>query len=225
MKKTTTLITQCATALEKAILEGEFLPGKHLRNEELKQIMHMTLSPIREALAKLAERGLLSFEENKGYSVVKRTKTELLDALSAYAEIECLCLRHAIENGDDDWESQIVAALHKLKKIENQDAATYSSWAPVNAEFHRSLIAACPNNALLKIRERSLRDHEWYVCLSYKFADEQTLKMNHLEHQSIAEVILKRNAEEGMKALYHHITAGKEKLVNNLLKNNLITDN
>lgn len=225
MKKTTTLFTQCATRLEKAILEGKFLPGKHLHNEELKQMMQMTLSPIREAMAKLAERGFLAFEENKGYSVVKKTKSELFDAVYTYAEIECLCLRHAIENGDDDWESHIVAALHKLKKIEKQGVATYSSWAPINAEFHRSLVAACPINGLLNIRDRSVRDHEWYICLSYKLADAQTLKVNYSEHQYIAEVVLGGNVDEAVKALYLHITAGKEKLVNKLLDKNLIKEN
>lgn len=224
MKEKITLATKCRHKLERAILQGELLPGTHLKNEDLKQLLQTALSPIREALSSLAEKGLLDFEENKGYTVAKKSSLELIDSMKTYAEIECLCLQLSIENENDLWESQIVAALHKLKKLENQKKVEYSLWEPVNREFHTALVAACPVKGLLKIRNLCALKHEWFVRLSFHFADSPLMKVNHKQHQEIANYVLKKKIESAKEALYSHITSGADNLINKLLKHNLITE-
>ncbi len=224
MNEKITLATKCRHRLERAILEGELLPGTHLKNEDLKQLLHTALSPIREALSSLAEKGLLDFEENKGYTVAKKSSLELIDSMKTYAEIECLCLQQSIENGNDQWESQIVAALHKLKKLETQKMVEYSLWEPVNREFHAALVAACPIRELLKIRDLCALKHEWFVRLSFHFADSPLMKVNHKQHREIANFALKKKIESAKEALYSHITSSADNLLNNLLRHNIINE-
>lgn len=224
MKEKLTLSTQCYMALEKAILEGSILPGERLQCEELKQRFQFGLSPLREALSKLAAYNFASFEENKGYTVTKRTKSAFIDTVNTFAAIECLCLRHAIIHGDDRWEGDIVAALHQLKKLETQGKVDYSLWAPANRRFHNALVAACPLEGLKNIRDHLYLQHEWYLQLSYKLTDDTGLHTNHEEHKAIAELVIDRNSELAVKKLHQHITGGIESLIVNLTKHHLIKE-
>lgn len=223
MKKETTYTTQCVIALEAAILDGEFLPGAHLRNEELKKLLGVGLSPIREALSKLAERGLLNFEENRGYFVAKKSELELRDTIESFSEIECLCLVHSMDGANDDWEAKVIGTLHKLKKIESKEDLKYEEWAPINAEFHRTLVSACPLKGLLAMRDSCSLQYEWYVRLHHMFADGTKIKTNQKEHQTIAKHVLDGETEKAIEALSHHINAGTEPLIQNLVEHKVLS--
>lgn len=223
MKKKTTLATQCSERLEAAILNGIFLPGQRLRSEALKDFLQTGLSPIREALAKLAERGFLLFEENKGYAVVKKTKAEVLDCMHTLTEIESLCLRFAIEHGNGAWEGSIVAALHRLKLAETVEKAPFADWSASNEAFHTALVSACPLRKLLALRDRCWRQHRWFFALSYQLAMPEMIQANHKDHQTLAKLTLERKKELAEAALRRHITEPTAIMVEKLIENKLVT--
>ena len=212
MHKKLTLATQCVNQLEDAILNGTFLPGQRLRNLEVKEFLQTGLSPVREAMAKLAERGLLLFEENKGYSVVKKNITELLDCMRTFEEIESLCLRLAIENGGNAWEAAILASLHKLKRVESKGTFPFADWEPCNKEFFSALASACPYRELLAIREKCWSKYQWYQLLCYRLTKKERTSTNFQQHQLLADLALKRSYDRADKSLRQHITASAKEI-------------
>nr|NGX58295.1 hypothetical protein [Chlamydiota bacterium] len=189
------------------------LPGEKLHCENLKHQLDVGMSPIREALAKLTATNLVTFEEHKGYSVKKMNAEELSDNILTFAEIECLCFRLAIEHGDDEWEGNIISALHCLKKIESGRKVDYSVWAPLNEKFHNALVSACPLHPLIQIRNEFYKRHQWYVRLSYKSVDSATIQANYREHKQLADLAIKKNQEKAVEMLMEHITSGKDPLI------------
>ena len=220
-----TLTTKCYVKLTESILKGEILPGEKLLCEELKARYDVGMSPIREALSKLAATHLVTFEEHKGYSVAKMSASQLTDRILSFAEIECLCLKLAIENGNDSWEGGIIASLHCLKKLETAPEADFFSWAPLNAQFHNALVTACPFKALMEIRNQLYQQHQWVILLSYKVSDRSMIRANHQEHLEIGEAAIARKMQEACHKLYVHSTTGIEELISQLNSRSLIDDN
>lgn len=217
-----TLTTKCFELLTESILKGEILPGEKLLCEDLKARYQVGMSPIREALSKLASTHLVTFEEHKGFSVAKMNAAQIRDHIHSFAEIETLCLKQAIAVGDDLWEGNIVGTLHALSKIENSEELDFFLWSPLNVRFHNALVSACPLKSLLEIRNHLYQRHQWYVLLSYKFADHSTIKANHLEHKQIAEAAIARNEKEAVEKSLVHIVSGAEELISKLLSRGLI---
>lgn len=212
MSESKTLATQCFESLMDSILRGEILPGEKLLCDELKKQLNVGMSPVREALSKLATTHLVTFEEHKGYSVSKMNPSKICDDIDTFAEIESLCLKQAIEKGDHLWEGSIIAALHSLSKFETAEEIDYFTWAPLNVNFHNALVSACPLRSLLQIRNELYQRHQWYILLSYKFADHAMICANHQEHQRLCEAVVGRKSN-ACKMLFDHITSGKEDLI------------
>lgn len=220
-----TLATKCFELLTESILNGEILPGEKLLCEDLKLRYQVGMSPIREALSKLAATELVTFEEHRGYSVAKVNAAQVIDHIQTFAEIESLCLKHSMAVGDDLWEGNIISALYTLQKIENSNEIDFFTWSPLNLRFHNNLVAACPLKSLMEIRNQLYRRHQWYVLLSYKFADHSIIAANHEEHKQIAEAVIARKTKEAIEKSYFHITSGIEDLILKLSSRGLINEN
>ncbi len=217
-----TLATKCFEQLTESILKGDLLPGTKLLCEELKKQLGVGMSPVREALSKLAASHFVTFEEHKGFHVAKIEEKELVPDILTFAEIECLCLKQSLSQGKDEWEGNVIATLHALKKIEKGEEIDYFTWAPANARFHYALISACPLKPLMNIRAELYQKHQWYVLLSYKFSDKPLLQANHEEHKKIAELALERKGHAAADALYHHIASSREEILNKLKSKGLV---
>src|SRR5262245_34927476 len=79
-----------ALALEEAIVSGEIAPGTVLRQEQLSEQYHVSRTPVREALRRLAALGLVSFVPNRGVRVRTLSRDELREAFLVRAELESL---------------------------------------------------------------------------------------------------------------------------------------
>ena len=79
-----------ALALEEAIVSGEIPPGSVLRQDALSEQFHVSRTPVREALRRLAALGLVSFEPNRGVRVRMLALEELREAFLVRAELESL---------------------------------------------------------------------------------------------------------------------------------------
>jgi len=113
------------------ILQGEFEPGSKLRMESLKSRYNSGVNVLRESLARLSIEGLVDSEDQKGFRIL----------------LECEGIRLSLQQGGVEWESNLVAAHHKLRYMEGkmrEDQETYfHAWHQCDYEFHAALIAAC----------------------------------------------------------------------------------
>ncbi|WP_457817311.1 FCD domain-containing protein, partial [Staphylococcus aureus] len=69
--------------------------------------------------------------------------------------IECHALDQSFASGDLEWEGRVVAAHHKLQRIEQRlmagETAESSVWKRYDWEFHHALVSACGSAELLEI--------------------------------------------------------------------------
>lgn len=192
-----TLADVAYARLRKDIIIGRRPPGERLRIEKLKTIYAIGPTPLREAMQKLAQDGLVVSEGNRGFTVAPLDTAEFADLNTARTAIEKEALRLSLAKGEQAWEARVVAAAYIMAKedeaLANSDGELPDSWERANAEFHTALVSACGSAWLLKIRS-GLHD----LCERYRRASVY-LKMGardlRSEHAAIAEAALARDAE------------------------------
>ena len=205
MANSITLASSCFVQIRQLILTGKLLPAERIKGEYLKSLLHVGLSPIREALSRLVTTGLVEVIDNAGFRVASLSKEKIIDAFQSLAKIEVLLLREAIESGDEVWESQVMACLYRLSKIEaNNLKISHSLWSIRNDEFHEALIAGCSLQGLKQMRQNCLTLKEWCYGLAYPAINEELVMVNHQEHAQIAELTINRKADAACAMLYKH---------------------
>ncbi|UPJ64483.1 GntR family transcriptional regulator [Bradyrhizobium sp. 191] len=87
---------------------------RRAKRVELAAQYNVSLSAVREALARLAAEGLLDWEDHRGYRVASISADDLIDLTQTRIDLESLALRRAIARGDDTWKKKVSDALTAL---------------------------------------------------------------------------------------------------------------
>lgn len=189
------------------LLACRLQPGARLKISELCQTLSVSLSAVREALSRLTSEGLVVAEPQRGFRVAPISAEELRDLTGVRAQIEGLCLERAIVAGDVGWESQLVAAFHRLSRTPERDPGDLQrmneAWSAAHAAFHGALVGACDSPWLLRLRETLYAQSERYRRLSVPLA-KITRDLNR-EHQDIMEAALARDAVLAGALMTQHI--------------------
>src|SRR5690349_19084921 len=77
-------------ALREAILSGEFAPGERIQEVPLSERLQVSRTPVRAALQSLAAAGMLEYSANRGYSVRRLRRGELLSIYDVRGALEGL---------------------------------------------------------------------------------------------------------------------------------------
>lgn len=120
--------SQLMMSLKKDILNGVFLADQKLIMSQLKDRYQVGTGPLREALSQLVVERLVTVEDQRGYRVPPISLIEMQDLYRVRAEIESLCIAQAIELGDLAWESEVLAAMHRLDRIGTQVGRGLRRW-------------------------------------------------------------------------------------------------
>jgi DNA-binding GntR family transcriptional regulator len=205
-KQAHSLTEKTYAGLRNDILASRLRPDERLKINELSTKLDVSPGAVRESLARLSAEGLVISETWKGYRVAPVCLEDLEDVLNARIEMETLCLRRSIANGDITWETRLVGADHRLSRLSAQVSfdAMFSNeeWAAAHADFHLSLAAACGSTSLLRLREIVFAQTERYRRLSLTPRPGRDLDA---EHRAITQAAVARDTELACKLLTDHL--------------------
>lgn len=191
--------------LRRHILECKLRPGARLRFDDLRTEYDVGLSPLREALMKLASDGLVILEEHKGFRVAPVSRADLLDITNMRKELDSMGIKQSIEKGDDRWEAHIVGTLHELGKRDKigADGLVDTEWENRHRAFHAALVAACGSPWLLHFRDLLYDQADRYRRLSVQYLHAPRDDLG--EHREIAEAVLKRDTDAAVYLIRRHL--------------------
>ena len=194
-------------ALRQAIVRGDFEPGARLRVEDLSRRFSVSSSPLREALNRLSEQGLVRALENRGFRVAPLTAAGVSDLARVRTLVECEALRDAIAHGNDAWESQVVAAGHALalaeRRLGDQPRTLDDDWSARHRAFHLSLYAACTSPMLIDLADVLFDNAERYRRWAARWR--QGPRRKHDEHQQLMKTVINRESDRAVELLRLHI--------------------
>lgn len=136
--------TKAKISLRELILNGELQPGERLREVALVENLGVSRTPIRAALARLAEEGLLEKIPTGGYMVREFTERDIHDAIYLRGELEGMAARLAAERGvDPPALNEIKASLVQIDQLlekTNLDDMDLEQYLELNQSFHAQLV-------------------------------------------------------------------------------------
>ncbi len=206
-----TLARRAYHRLRHDIVSGQLPPGSKLKLESLVQQYGIGMSPLREALARLAGDQLVRTEDQRGFWVAPLLLEELDDISRVRTLVETEALRLSIENSDDAWEQDVHGTFDALSQVEQglpglqqplpQD--TLDQWEECNHAFHTALISACGSPWLVRLQELLYQQAERYRRVSLNYS--QGRRFVHDEHVAIFEAAIARNALRACRLTEDHL--------------------
>lgn len=193
--------------LRDEVLTGKLAPGAKLRLADLAERLGVSVGVVREALIRLTAEGLVVAEPQLGFRVIPVSAKDLDDLVGARLVVECETFRSAMTHGDHEWEGAVIAAYHRLQRIQEQtdSGRTGEGWVAGHRFFHMTLLSGCPNQRLVAA-SMSLRDGaELYRTSSVKTMSAADAKRRDAEHLALRDAAVGRDIERGVALLGEHI--------------------
>src|SRR6201994_4101532 len=142
------------TALRNVIVSLDVYRSRtdiRLDERQLAQDFGISRTPVREAMAQLEREGFVRSVPRRGIYVVRKTKREVVEMITAWAALESMAARLITENASD----ADVASLRRMFATFSNDAvrAKLDEYSEVNIEFHQSIIRMSRNSVLIDLAE------------------------------------------------------------------------
>jgi DNA-binding GntR family transcriptional regulator len=207
-----TLAIEVFEKLRADILSCKLPAGMKLRFDDLREAYGVGISPLREALSRLAENRLVVATGQRGFRVPSMSIDDIVDIAMVRKEIEGVALRLSIENGDDSWEARVVAARHKIILLEKSGKNVAEDlWESRHREFHNTLVSACQSPCLLHLYNLLCDQFDRYRRLAARSRLPNAPRT--LIHEKILDAALSRNADLAVKMLRDHIDVATKTIV------------
>lgn len=201
----TTIASRVSRRLRAAILSGEIEPGAKVNLDRLRKDHDISVSSAREAIGRLVVDGLVEFEDQRGYRVTPISLENLEEVTFLRVRLEAIALRASIDRGDIEWETTVLASLHRLNRIRRVagDLASIEAWEVAHQRFHAALIVGCGMPQLLSFCAILHNQNDRY---RRRFLLQTSGDRNvAAEHAAIAEAAVARDADRAAMLLGEHI--------------------
>jgi len=187
------------------IVFGRLAPKARLRLDRLTGTYGASVSTLREILSRLSSEGLVIAEGQRGFRVAPVSPAGFEDVAAMRLLLEIYALPLSFTAGDLEWESQVVAAHHKLAFMERKmlagDQEGMELWKRYDREFHQTLIAACGSQTLLDLYGGVFDQYLRYQMVAVVFRGEIAAA----EHRALLDCALTRNADRACAVLTQHV--------------------
>lgn len=215
LERAATQADQAYDALLAEILDCRLAPAAKVRINDVAERMNLSPGAVREALSRLSAEKWTVATAQKGYSVSPVSIEELRDLTRTRIAIEQMCLRSAIAHGDVEWETSIVGAFHRLRRIPMLMAVGNSrlspAWAAAHTTFHTALAAGCDSPWMRTLRAMLYAQSERYRHLSVVLAREN--RDVGAEHAAILDACLARDGDLACTLIDEHLKRTADILV------------
>jgi DNA-binding GntR family transcriptional regulator len=190
-----------AESLREAILSHSLQGGTPLIEKQLAEEFGVSKTPVREALLRLAQTGLVDFAHAKGATVHLLSFDEMQDVLEMRQVLEPLALKQSaphLTSEDMKMLEQLLVTASKTQVQKN-----LSKLSEVNNSFHNILYSRADNVLLLKWLA-DLNDRRRLISVKgWKTENRSSEELK--EHKAILQAIKQKNFVLAVKQLERHI--------------------
>ena len=192
--------------LKHAIITGDLPAGSRIVETDYAERMHISRTPLREALRKLERDGLVEYMLRRGVIVRAFTIADVDEIYTIRTCLEMLTLPAIIQNatpGDIQRLRDILAQMDPL--TEQGDVAALS---PLARRFHNELTAISG----LKRTIRAIEGQDEYITRfsALSIAKEDRRGAAHQEHHELVNLVERKDLEGFQQLMRRHIERSKE---------------
>jgi DNA-binding GntR family transcriptional regulator len=186
-------------SLRDAIWDGRIAVGERVREEEIARNLGVSRTPVREALQRLHQRGLLVFGAGRGLTVASLSQHQVLQLYAMREILEGSAARFAAQHATAP-EIAILWRLQKELSTAGHDAMTLVT---LNRRFHQAIYEAAHNQYLLQTL--GVLHDSLALLHSTTFRVPSRRAESDEEHRRIVQAIEKHNPDRAEEAAREHI--------------------
>ena len=189
--------------LRRQILRGELRPGERLMEISLANRLGVSRTPIREAIRKLENEGLVTMIPRRGAHVAAITRQELNDVLEVRKSLDVLAIRKACRNMTEQEMTVLRSAAESFAILVEKKDADLTTLGEADEHFHEIIYQGTSNRRLMQILG-NLREQMYRFRVEY-LKDKDIRQTLVSEHDAIVKAIEKRDEEEAVRMMELHI--------------------
>jgi len=188
--------------LKRSIVEGVYRSGEALTEGILARTQRASRTPVREALSRLHQEGLVDRLPGRGWFVGTVTVQLIRDTFEVRPWLEGATAAGAAERASD-------AALQELRALgEFRYAdAGYRAAEQINREFHLAIARASGNQVAVDLVQQCLTQFDRFLSLGADLTPSPYAENATAEHLKIVSAIERREPAGARAAMEHHLDA------------------
>ena len=171
-----------------------------LDERKLSEQFGISRTPLREALARLDQEGLVEIVPRRGIFIVRKSKDEILEMITVWAALESMAARVITQEASDEE----IASLRVMFKSFKQDGLQVQTdeYSDANIRFHQAIIEMAKNLLIVRITDgffmhvRAIRHRTIF--------ESDRAKKSITDHMHIIEALEQRKTEHAGKLVRDH---------------------
>jgi DNA-binding GntR family transcriptional regulator len=203
LEDTSTFADRAYTALRDVIVSLNVYdhPGEvRLDERQLAQNLGISRTPVREAMAQLEREGFVRSIPRRGIYVVRKTRDEVIEMITAWAALESMAARLITLQARDD---EIATLRSMFTTFENgQLHAKLDEYSEVNIQFHQAIIRMSHNGVLIDLAE-NLFTHMRMIRRK-TIGEEDRADRSIRDHMNIIQALEARDTERAEDLVRQH---------------------
>lgn len=179
-----------------------YAPDAHLRLDErqLSEQLGISRTPLREALVRLEQEGLVNIIPRRGIFIVRKTKKEVVELIIVWAALESMAARLATERASDEE----LLSLRKMfpSMSAGDQPANIDEYSERNIEFHQAILKLGGCELLVNMANQLFLHVRSIRAQTIGEADRATRSVK--DHREIIEAIEVRDTELAERLVREH---------------------
>jgi DNA-binding GntR family transcriptional regulator len=203
LEHTSTFADRAYTALRNVIVSLNVYdePGEvRLDERQLAQDLGISRTPVREAMAQLEREGFVRSIPRRGIYVVRKTKREVIEMITAWAALESMAAR-LITLSAGDAEIATLRAMFATFE-DGRIHAKLDEYSEVNIEFHQAIIRMSHNQVLIDLAENLFAHMR--MIRRRTIGDDDRADRSIRDHMNIIQALEARDTERAETLVRQH---------------------
>lgn len=192
------------------ILSCALKPGSLVQENDLALHYEVSKSPVRDALLRLQEQGLVEVLPRKGYRIKPVSVSDAADMYEMRALFERACITRAIEHGSDQ-------VLRKLERFRHSGKTPdLPSWIAYNRAFHIAVAEAAGNPRMTRAARDIIEEFDRITYMSMAHFDLDHLPALVGEHAALIDAMQRRDKRAALAVSRSHVDDARSRLADTL---------
>lgn len=192
--------------IRRAVLNGDFVPGDRMKEEQLVKLCGVSRTPVRDALKLLASENYLVMKPNHGAQVAKWTAQEIEDIFKLRSMCECLAARRAAKNITSE-QIEILREQYTIIKtmLDSGGKLDIELFLAANKIFHDTILDATQSEVLRQTVFKLVSPPIVYqTALNFSRVD---IENSNEHHRELIEAFEERNGDWCEAVMQTHLFA------------------
>lgn len=192
------------------ILTGALQPGDRVGEAETSQRLRVSRGPLREALVRLEQEGLVASEWYRGATVVDLTREDVTELATLRASLEELAMGRAARSATAEDLSRLQDVVEQMRTV--QKGGSDAALVRLDVEFH-DIVYRAAHHGRLYAAWATIRSQVALSLLRRRTVNNDYAGLVVDEHAALIATLVGRNADEAKTQIAEHLDGAYSRLL------------